>query len=318
MDLVVSAPVAKRRLRGRCRALLCLLARGQATARPPGPQAQARCRRLRGRRGDQAGRARCPLHLPAPPCPHALRPADRRAGQVRAHRAAGLRRGRDGAGPRADQRRGRGRGRAARRPTRTAARSTRASCSTSSWPIPCAACISATPCCCRARNRPRRWPSSCATASSISASPGSSARARRPSCCWPTSASSTPRTTSTQPATEIAADVCILDPQSQVAVLRGDVVPEGKYAGRRVFNAGINLTHLYYGKIPFLWFLIRDLGFVNKMMRGLGQARRAARRGRGQFDREALDLGGRDLRHRRRLPDPAGDRLQHRRRATPT
>ena len=76
---------------------------------------------------------------------------------------------------------------------------------------------------------------------------------------------------STQPATEIAADVCILDPQSQVAVLRGDVVPEGKYAGRRVFNAGINLTHLYHGKIPFLWFPIRDLGFVNKMLRGLAK-----------------------------------------------
>ena len=49
-----------------------------------------------------------------------------------------------------------------------------------------------------------------------------------------------------------------------------------------------------------------------------GQARRAARRGLGRFDREALDLGGRDLRHRRRLPDPAGDRFQHRRAATPT
>jgi thioesterase DpgC len=76
---------------------------------------------------------------------------------------------------------------------------------------------------------------------------------------------------STQPATEIAADVCTLDPQSQVAVLRGDVVPDGKYAGRRVYNAGINLTHLYYGKIPFLWFLVRDLGFVNKMLRGLAK-----------------------------------------------
>jgi thioesterase DpgC len=75
----------------------------------------------------------------------------------------------------------------------------------------------------------------------------------------------------TQPATEIGADVCILDPDSQVAVLRGDTVPEGKYAGRRVFNAGINLTHIYYGKIPFLWFLIRDMGFVNKMFRGLAR-----------------------------------------------
>lgn len=76
---------------------------------------------------------------------------------------------------------------------------------------------------------------------------------------------------STQSATEIGADVCIQDLQSQVAVLRGDYVPEGKYAGRRVFNAGINLTHLYYGKIPFLWFLIRDMGFVNKMTRGLAR-----------------------------------------------
>jgi thioesterase DpgC len=76
---------------------------------------------------------------------------------------------------------------------------------------------------------------------------------------------------STQQATEIAADVCTLDPESEVAVLRGEVVPEGKYAGRRVYNAGINLTHLYWGKIPFLWFLVRDLGFVNKMFRGLAR-----------------------------------------------
>jgi thioesterase DpgC len=75
----------------------------------------------------------------------------------------------------------------------------------------------------------------------------------------------------TQIATEIGADVCILDPESQMAVLRGDVVPHGKHAGRRVFNAGINLTHIYHGKIPFLWFLIRDMGFVNKMFRGLAR-----------------------------------------------
>ena len=118
---------------------------------------------------------------------------------------------------------------------------------------------------------------------------------------------------STQSATEIGADVCILDPESQVAVLRGDVVPDGKYAGRRVFNAGINLTHLYYGKIPFLWFLVRDLGFVNKMFRGLAKPEVTPDEVSGEFDREAVDLGGRDLRHRRRLPDPAGDRFQHRR-----
>jgi thioesterase DpgC len=36
-----------------------------------------------------------------------------------------------------------------------------------------------------------------------------------------------------------------------------------------VFGAGINLTHLYQGKIRYLWYLIRDLGFVNKFYRGL-------------------------------------------------
>ena len=76
---------------------------------------------------------------------------------------------------------------------------------------------------------------------------------------------------STQIATEIGADVCILDRHSEVAVLRGDVVPAGKYAGRRVYNAGINLTHLYHGRIPFLWFLVRDMGFVNKIMRGVAR-----------------------------------------------
>ena len=76
---------------------------------------------------------------------------------------------------------------------------------------------------------------------------------------------------STQVATEIGADVCILDPRSEVAVLRGDVVPAGKDAGRRVFNSGINLTHLYHGRIPYLWFLIRDMGFVNKIVRGVAR-----------------------------------------------
>ena len=36
-----------------------------------------------------------------------------------------------------------------------------------------------------------------------------------------------------------------------------------------MFGAGINLTHLYQGKIRFLWYLIRDFGFVNKLYRGL-------------------------------------------------
>jgi len=70
---------------------------------------------------------------------------------------------------------------------------------------------------------------------------------------------------------EIATDLALLDPATEVCVLRGDVVRHTKHAGRRIFGAGINLTHLYQGKIRFLWYLIRDLGMVNKFYRGLAK-----------------------------------------------
>ena len=44
-----------------------------------------------------------------------------------------------------------------------------------------------------------------------------------------------------------------------------------KYKDRRVFGSGINLTHLYHGRIPFLWYLVRDMGYVNKLYRGVAQ-----------------------------------------------
>ena len=69
--------------------------------------------------------------------------------------------------------------------------------------------------------------------------------------------------------TETAADIAILDPLSEVCVLRGGVVDHPKYKGRKVFSAGINLTHLYQGKIPYLWYIRRDMGVVNKMLRGV-------------------------------------------------
>ncbi len=67
---------------------------------------------------------------------------------------------------------------------------------------------------------------------------------------------------------EIAVDLALLDPATEVCVMRGGVVENPKYKGRRIFQAGINLTHIYYGKIPYLWFVRRDLGWVNKIMRG--------------------------------------------------
>lgn len=68
---------------------------------------------------------------------------------------------------------------------------------------------------------------------------------------------------------ETAVDLALLDPKTDVCVLRGDAVTHPKYAGKRLFGAGINLTHLYQGKIRFLFYLIRDLGLVNKLYRGL-------------------------------------------------
>jgi len=71
--------------------------------------------------------------------------------------------------------------------------------------------------------------------------------------------------------TEISVDLAILDPKSELCVLRGDTVEHAKYAGKRVFSTGINLTHIYYGKISYMWYVTREMGFVNKMMRGLAQ-----------------------------------------------
>ena len=69
--------------------------------------------------------------------------------------------------------------------------------------------------------------------------------------------------------TERAVDLILLDPEIEVGVLRGGVVEHPRYAGQRVFGSGINLTHLYEGKIDFLFYLVRDLGFVNKIFRGI-------------------------------------------------
>jgi thioesterase DpgC len=69
--------------------------------------------------------------------------------------------------------------------------------------------------------------------------------------------------------TEVAVDAAILDRQSAIAVMRGGIVESQKHAGRRVFGAGINLTRLYRGEIPFLWFLERDMGYVHKLLRGV-------------------------------------------------
>jgi enoyl-CoA hydratase/carnithine racemase len=73
----------------------------------------------------------------------------------------------------------------------------------------------------------------------------------------------------TLPTTEVAIDLALLDPDIDLGVIRGAVVSHPRYAGRRVFGAGVNLTHLYQGRVDFMFFVTRDLGYVNKLFRGL-------------------------------------------------
>jgi thioesterase DpgC len=78
---------------------------------------------------------------------------------------------------------------------------------------------------------------------------------------------------STTSTLEIGTDLILLDPTIEVGVMRGKVVHHPKYAGRRIFNAGINLTHLYHGQISFVdFFIARDMGYLHKMYRGLSDA----------------------------------------------
>ena len=70
-------------------------------------------------------------------------------------------------------------------------------------------------------------------------------------------------------ALETAVDLVLLDDAIAVGVLRGGPAVHPKYAGRRIFGSGLNLTHLYYGKISLVEFMLeRELGALSKMYRG--------------------------------------------------
>jgi len=66
---------------------------------------------------------------------------------------------------------------------------------------------------------------------------------------------------------EAGIDLLLHDEATEVCVLRGGVVDHPRYAGRRIFGAGLNLTHLYRGQISYLFFPVRDLGLVHKVFR---------------------------------------------------
>ena len=94
-------------------------------------------------------------------------------------------------------------------------------------------------------------------------------------------------------AQELAVDVCTLDDASEIAVMRGARLPRGKYQGRRVYCTGINLTHLYHGKVPYLWYLVRELGWLNKVFRGVASPDRSPDEVLGET-REKLWISGID------------------------
>jgi thioesterase DpgC len=72
----------------------------------------------------------------------------------------------------------------------------------------------------------------------------------------------------TTTALETAVDLVLLDPASEVGVLRGSAVDHPRYRGRRVFSSGLDLSELYAGGLSYLFFIVRELGFVAKMLRG--------------------------------------------------
>jgi thioesterase DpgC len=78
---------------------------------------------------------------------------------------------------------------------------------------------------------------------------------------------------------EVAVDLALLDDGVSVGVLRGGRVDHPRYAGRRVFCAGINLRELRAGRIGLVEFLVgRELGFMNKIARGLREGEPPATR----------------------------------------
>ncbi|MFG2169103.1 (3,5-dihydroxyphenyl)acetyl-CoA 1,2-dioxygenase DpgC [Micromonospora chersina] len=68
---------------------------------------------------------------------------------------------------------------------------------------------------------------------------------------------------------ETAVDLALLDPNVRIGLVRGGEMSHPRYAGRRVFSAGINLKAISAGRITLTGFLLRrELGYLHKLVRG--------------------------------------------------
>jgi (3,5-dihydroxyphenyl)acetyl-CoA 1,2-dioxygenase len=96
--------------------------------------------------------------------------------------------------------------------------------------------------------------------------------------------------------TECGVDLILLDPGIEIGVIRGGVVQHPRYPGTRVFGSGLNLTRLYRGRVDFLFYLLRDLGYVHKIYRGITLAGpgAAASPGAAGGEGDGWGSGGRD------------------------
>lgn len=69
---------------------------------------------------------------------------------------------------------------------------------------------------------------------------------------------------------ETAVDLALLDERCEIGLIRGGEMTHPRYAGRRVFSAGINLKRLHAGEITLVGFLLRrELGYLRKLLLGL-------------------------------------------------
>ena len=111
--------------------------------------------------------------------------------------------------------------------------------------------------------------------------------------------------------TETAVDLAILDPASEICVLRGGVVEHPKYKGRNVFCSRHQSHPLYHGQdsVP----LVRHAATWASSTRCCAASLQPARSPDETHRRhagEAVGRAARGLRHRRRLPVSAGDGLR--------
>jgi thioesterase DpgC len=69
---------------------------------------------------------------------------------------------------------------------------------------------------------------------------------------------------------ETCVDLALLDQDCEIGLIRGGEMTHPRYAGRRVFSAGINLKRLHAGRITLVGFLLRrELGYLRKLLLGL-------------------------------------------------